>query len=169
MVKECMCIVVNHIRRYATARCRVHPGLSNIHSSRRQNRVHSNDRPSIPRQRLRRHGEVGAFVAKQPSDLSLRISIASPSKQPPRLPPTPRIPLKQETPSDIIHINLTPTITLVLPKVKPNPALLIPAISIRLIDLRTLRQLPVSLQTPRLVRRVLQNHIPLFVLVVAEG
>ena len=42
-------------------------------------------------------------------------------------------------------------------------------IRIRLVDLRRLRQLLVSLQTPRLVRTVLENDIPLLVLIVPQA
>ena len=41
-------------------------------------------------------------------------------------------------------------------------------IRIRLIDLRRLRQLPIRLQTPRLVRTVLEYDVPLLVLIVPQ-
>lgn len=42
-------------------------------------------------------------------------------------------------------------------------------IRIRLINLRRLRQLSIRLQTPSLIGTILEDDIPLFVLVVAEG
>ncbi len=82
----------------------------------------------------------------------------------------PPIPIPDAPPLDVIHIHHPPTLTLPAPVLIklhiPLPLLI--RIRIRLVDLRALGQLVVRLQTPRLVGRILQYHIALLVLVVAQ-
>ena len=84
--------------------------------------------------------------------------------------PHPQFPTLPPPPLDVIHIHHPTPITLPTPILiklhVPLPLLI--RIRIRLVDLRALGQLVVRLQTPRLVGRILQYHIALLVLVVAQ-
>lgn len=75
------------------------------------------------------------------------------------------------TSSDLININLLAILTASIPiLIELNVVIhTLMTIRIRLVDLRALGQLSIGFQTPSFVGAVLEDHISLFVLVVAQG
>jgi len=79
-------------------------------------------------------------------------------------------PSSPSAPSYLIDINILVIAAVVPVFVELNIVIhTLMAIRIRLVDLGRFRQLPVRLQTSRLIRTVLEDDVPLLVLIVSEG